>query len=136
MTQFFQPSLEITTEKLNIKKEKQRILVFLIRESKFILLLSLGIISVSMCHVLSEHFCRSSTYSHSVSQSTDPSPPSKPQPSNFFVIPGTGKLSKSPQALENLSSSSMQTKSLDNSNILIVFNSKTYTHFRTACKHI
>ena len=53
-------------------------------------------------------------------------PPSKPQPSNFFV----------PQALKNLISPPRETKSLDNSNMLHMFNNNTYTDFRTAYKHV
>ena len=52
---------------------------------------------------------------HSVSLGTDP--PSKLQPSNFFCPP-------------------RQTKSLDNSSMLLIFNNKTYTDFRTAYKHV
>ena len=99
--QFFQPSLEITIEKLNIKKGKQRILIFLNRESNFFLLLPLGIISIPMCHVLSEHFCRFCIYSHSVSRRTDPSPHKQTTTQQFFL---------SSQALENLASLSRHWK--------------------------
>ena len=50
-------------------------------------------------------------------------PSSKPQPSNFFHPPRHQK---------NLISPSRHTKNPDNSNMLHMFNSNTYTDFRTA----
>ena len=41
-----------------------------------------------------------------------------------------------PQALKNLISPLRQTKSLDNSNVLHMFNNSTYTDFRTAIINI
>ena len=62
---------------------------------------------------------------HGVSLGTDP--PSKPQPSNFFL---------SSQALKNLTSPPRQKTSTDHSNTLHMFNKNTYTDFRTAHKNI
>ena len=42
----------------------------------------------------------------------------------------------SPEELKNLISCPRQTKSRDNSNLLLMFNNNTYIDFRTACKHI
>ena len=67
-------------------------------------------------------FCLSLT--HSVSLGADP--PSKPQPINFFCPTGPKKFNKSPQVY----------KSLDNSNMQLVFNSNTYNDSRTVNKHI
>ena len=67
-------------------------------------------------------FCFSLT--HSVSLGADP--PSKPQPINFFCPPGSKKINKSLQV----------DKSLDNSNMLLMFNSNTYNDSRTVNKHI
>ena len=63
---------------------------------------------------------------HSVSLDTN-SPPSKPQPSNFFCPP---------QALKILASPPRKTKSPDNSNTLNIFNTSAYTNFKTAYKRM
>ena len=44
--------------------------------------------------------------------------------------------SVSPEVLKNLVSCPRQTKSLDNSNLLLTFNNNTYIDFRKACKHV
>ena len=67
-------------------------------------------------------FCFSST--HSVSLGADP--PSKTQPINFFCPPRPKKINQPPQV----------DKSLDNSNMLLMFNSNTYNDSRTVNKDI
>ena len=62
---------------------------------------------------------------HSVSLGTDS--PYQTTTQQFFL---------SSQEPKNLIGSPRQTKSSNNSNVLHMFNSNTYTDFRTACKHI
>ena len=69
-------------------------------------------------------FCFSLT--HGVSLGADP--PSKPQPNNFFCPPDPKKINKAPLPQVD--------KSLDNSNMLLMFNSNTYNDSRTVNKHI
>ena len=68
-------------------------------------------------------FCFSLT--HSVNLGADS--PSKPQPINFFCPPGSKKINKPLLQAD---------KSLDNSNMLLMFNSNTYNDSRTVNKHI
>ena len=72
---------------------------------------------------------------HGVSLGTDSPLPSTPPPPPIKQTT-TQQFLLSPEVLKILTSPPSQTKSLDNSNTLIMFNNNTYTNFKTAYKYM